>query len=64
MRAGKKGDDDEDKKLQTRGKGSRWLFPRDERGYSCCGAHGLSRGEVRLSVAALVVEIRRLGGAR
>jgi len=48
----------EGKKLQKREKGSRLLFPRDLRRYSCCGFRGLSRGAVRLSVAALVVEFR------
>jgi len=45
-------------KLQTRGKGSRKLFPRGLRRYSCCGRRGLSCGAVRLSVATLVVKFR------
>ena len=48
----------EEEKLQERGKGSRWLFPRGLRRCSCCGRRGLSRGAVRLSIAALVVEFR------
>jgi len=42
------------------GKRSRWVFPHGSSRYSCCGRRGLSRGVVRLFVAALVVEIRPL----
>ena len=34
------------------------VVPHGSSRYSCCGRRGLSRGVVRLFVAALVVEIR------